>query len=68
MCGSNKECSPAGAFWIAWMIPADRNPDMITKPKPLLLLQDGLEVLISMTVHWNNDNYIQLLKEKIIKD
>ena len=35
-----------------------------TKSKPSLLLQGGLEILIKMTVYWNNKNYIQILKEK----
>ena len=36
-----------------------------TKPKPLPLLQGGLEILIKITVYWNNKNYIQILKEKV---
>ena len=35
-----------------------------TKPKPWPLLQGILEILIEMTVYWNNKNYIQILKEK----
>ena len=31
------------------------------------LLIDGLETLIEMTVHCNNENYIQILKEKVSK-
>ena len=38
-----------------------------TKPKPSPLLQGGLEILIKMTVYWNNKNYIQILREKVSK-
>ena len=31
-----------------------------TKPKPLPLLQDGLETLTKMTVYWSNRNYIHI--------
>ena len=34
-----------------------------TKPKPLPLLQGGLEILMKMTAYWNNKKYIQLLKD-----
>ena len=33
-----------------------------TKPKFAPLLQGGLEILIKMTVYWENKNYIQILK------
>ena len=38
-----------------------------TKPKPSPPLQGGLEILIKMTVYWNNKNYIQILKQKMSK-
>ena len=38
-----------------------------TKSKPSPLLQGGSEILIKMTVYWNNKNYIQIFKEKVSK-
>ena len=38
-----------------------------TKSKPSPLLQGGLEILIKVAVHWNNKNYIKILKEKVSK-